>query len=65
MQNREMKYTIGHYEDSEDGKIFRVTKIVKCDSDAQAEHEVRRLCEDTEAAGYYIRRASNEWFARA
>ena len=58
-------YTIGEYAESADGKTFTAIKNMKCENDSQAEHEARRICEDTDATGYYIRRAGDEWFARA
>ena len=65
MENRGIKYTIGEYAESANGKIFIAIKTVKCDSDSQAEHEARRVCEDTGEAGYTIQRGNVEWYSRA
>ena len=56
-----MTYTIFNNVDG-----FReIEAIIDCDSDAQAEYEVRRICEDTDENGYTISRGDTEWFVRA
>ena len=60
-----MEYTFGRYEDIAGERVFEPLTRCVCDSDAQAEHTVRRICEDTGDLGLTIRRGDVEWFARA
>lgn len=60
-----ISYVFGRYSDEYGERIFEHVARRDCDSDAQAEHSVRRICEDTGDPGLTIRRGDVEWFARA
>ena len=70
-----MTYTFGTYDETSDGKTFRVIDTQSCDCDAQADLHARHIMDiepelyelsdmdgDT-IKGIFIRRGDVEWFA--
>jgi len=60
-----ISYIFGRYSDEYGERTFEQVARYDCDSDAQAEHTARRICEDTGDLGLTIRRGDVEWFTRA
>lgn len=66
------KYEFGTYDETPEGKVFRVIATAKCDSDAQAELTARQIgdrpeeyditdMDGDELASLFVRRGDASW----